>query len=386
MESAGAEVGVTVMYWYYKYPLILLLVLLGAGILAVVWRSLPDSFTATVGKPFTKVVKVVRGSAPVVPPKPASAAPTRNAPPSPAEPPSVPVPAPAVRVARPEPVPAVVPPAPPPPPAVPAAVPATAAAPSPAPDGDEATRFIEAARKQVEGFNYVAARQLAARVLALPGVTEFDPHWLAAAEMISRINTVFMTSETVSPERKAYTVQSGDSLSRIAARLTTTVGALQRLNGLELTNPIIYPGNVLYTLNVDWRIRVVKSKFLLLLLNGKDLYRLYHVGVGRENKTPVGTFVVSSKVIHPAWTRAGRSIPFGHPDNPLGTHWLGLSPSAGTESTLSGYGIHGTWVPDSIGSAASEGCVRMLNDQIRELFDFVPEPGHGSAVQVAIED
>jgi lipoprotein-anchoring transpeptidase ErfK/SrfK len=247
-------------------------------------------------------------------------------------------------------------------------------------------RFIEAARKQVEGYNYMAARQLAARVFTLPGVTEFDQSWNAAAEMVSRINTVFMTSETASPERKAYTVQPGDSLSRIAGRLSTTVGALQRLNGLDLTNPVIYPGNVLYTLNVEWGIRVVKSKFVLLLLNGKDLYRLYHVGVGRENKTPVGTFVISTKVVHPAWTRAGRGVPFGNPDNPLGTHWLGLTPSAGTETTLSGYGIHGTWEPDSIGGAASEGCVRMLNDQIRELFDFLPEPGRGQAVPVVIED
>jgi lipoprotein-anchoring transpeptidase ErfK/SrfK len=247
-------------------------------------------------------------------------------------------------------------------------------------------RFIESARKQVEGYNYMAARQLATRVFALPGVTEFDRTWNAAAEMVSRINTVFMTSETASPERKAYTVQSGDSLSRIAVRLNTTVGALQRLNGLDLTNPVIYPGNVLYTLNIEWGIRVVKSKFVLLLLNGKDLYRLYHVGVGRQNKTPVGTFVISSKVIHPAWTRAGRSFPYGHPDNPLGTHWLGLTPTGGTETTLSGYGIHGTWEPDSIGGAASEGCARMLNDEIRELFDFIPEPGRGPAVQVVIED
>lgn len=358
------------MYWYYKYPLVILLALLGAGILWVVWRSLPDSFTQTVAKPFEKARKVVVGPSSAGSAKPAVSAPVA----APAAPPPVAT----VRTTHPEPAPVVPPPAP-----VAAPAPPVAAAPA---DGGEATRFVEAARKQVEGYNYLAARQLAARVFALPGVTEFDPSWLAAAEMVSRINTVFMSSETASPERKAYTVQSGDSLSRIAARLNTTVGALQRLNGLELTNPVIYPGNVLYTLNAAWSIRVVKSKFVLLLLNGKDLYRLYHVGVGRENKTPVGIFVIGSKVIHPAWTRAGRSIPFGNPDNPLGTHWLGLTPSAGTESTLSGYGIHGTWQPDSIGGAASEGCVRMLNDQIRELFDFIPEPGRGPAVQVVIED
>jgi lipoprotein-anchoring transpeptidase ErfK/SrfK len=379
------------MYWYYKYPLIILLTLLGAGVLWVVWRSLPDSFAQTVAKPFEKAKAALHRPA-SGPPKTVSAPlkTTPVAPPAAPARPATPLPAPtAPPVATPTPPP-VVPPSPPAPPVATPVAPPAAVGSSPSPaapaDGSDAVRFIEAARKQVEGYNYMAARQLAARVFTLPGVTEFDQSWNAAAEMVSRINTVFMTSETASPERKAYTVQPGDSLSRIAGRLSTTVGALQRLNGLDLTNPVIYPGNVLYTLNVEWGIRVVKSKFVLLLLNGKDLYRLYHVGVGRENKTPVGTFVISTKVVHPAWTRAGRGVPFGNPDNPLGTHWLGLTPSAGTETTLSGYGIHGTWEPDSIGGAASEGCVRMLNDQIRELFDFLPEPGRGQAVPVVIED
>lgn len=379
------------MYWYYKYPLIILLTLLGAGVLWVVWRSLPDSFAQTVAKPFEKAKAALHRPA-SGPPKTVSAPlkTTPVAPPAAPARPATPLPAPtAPPVATPIPPP-VVPPSPPAPPVATPVAPPAAVGSSPSPaapaDGSDAVRFIEAARKQVEGYNYMAARQLAARVFTLPGVTEFDQSWNAAAEMVSRINTVFMTSETASPERKAYTVQPGDSLSRIAGRLSTTVGALQRLNGLDLTNPVIYPGNVLYTLNVEWGIRVVKSKFVLLLLNGKDLYRLYHVGVGRENKTPVGTFVISTKVVHPAWTRAGRGVPFGNPDNPLGTHWLGLTPSAGTETTLSGYGIHGTWEPDSIGGAASEGCVRMLNDQIRELFDFLPEPGRGQAVPVVIED
>lgn len=368
------------MYWYYKYPLLILVVLLGAGILRLVWRSLPDSFTQTVAKPLGKAREVVTGPAAPTAPK----TPDPAVRPTPPAPPAA-TPGGAAEPAKPVTPPAPKPPTPPAPEPVPAVAPAPPAAPSAA-ESAEAAHLLEAARKQVEGYNYVAARQLAARVFALPGVTEFDTTWNAAAELVSRINTVFMSSETANPERKAYTVQPGDSLSRIASRLATTVGALQRVNGLDQTNPVIYPGNVLYTLNVEWGIRVVKSKFVLLLLNGKDLYRLYHVGVGRENKTPVGTFVISSKVVHPSWTRAGRSVPFEHPDNPLGTHWLGLTPSGTTEATLSGYGIHGTREPDSIGGAASEGCIRMLNEQIRELFDFIPEPGRGPAVQVVIED
>jgi len=37
-----------------------------------------------------------------------------------------------------------------------------------------------------------------------------------------------------------------------------------------------------------------------------------------------------------------------------------------------GYGIHGTWEPETIGKAASAGCIRLLNSEIEELFNLVP--------------
>lgn len=378
------------MYWYYKYPLIVVLAALTAGLFYLVWRSLPDSFTQAVAKPVEAVTARARGSdtgrgpvpAPVPPPEAAAAvqpAPQAAEPPAPA--PSTPAPR---SAEAPAPVPA---PAPSPLPAAPAPAPQAAAAAGEGAESTDPVRLALArARQQAESYNYLAARQLATRVLTMPGVVEFDRNWYEAAELINRINTVFMSSETANPERRAYTIQPGDSLSRIAQRLNTTVGALQRLNGLDPTNPIIYPGTVLYTLDVKWGIRVVKRQFVLLLLNGDELYRLYRIGVGRENKTPVGTFTISSKVIHPAWSPPGRTFPYGHPENPLGTHWLGLTPAEGTDPTLTGYGIHGTWEPETIGTAASEGCVRLHNDHIRELFDFLPEPGRGPAVRVVIED
>lgn len=50
-------------------------------------------------------------------------------------------------------------------------------------------------------------------------------------------------------------------------------------------------------------------------------------------------------------------------DNPWAPAWLGLS--------AAGYGIHGTNRPDSIGRAASHGCIRMRNADVEELFELV---------------
>jgi lipoprotein-anchoring transpeptidase ErfK/SrfK len=60
-------------------------------------------------------------------------------------------------------------------------------------------------------------------------------------------------------------------------------------------------------------------------------------------------------------------MPGGIPENPLGARALYLF--ANGRDTL--FRIHGTNEPQSIGSAASSGCIRMLNEEVVELYDRV---------------
>lgn len=81
--------------------------------------------------------------------------------------------------------------------------------------------------------------------------------------------------------------------------------------------------------------------------------RSYAVAVGSpENPTPVGRWVVVEKSLNPG--------------GPFGTRWIRINIPWG------GYGVHGTDDPASIGNAVSHGCVRMLNEQVQELYDMVP--------------
>ncbi|OGV64381.1 MAG: hypothetical protein A3K19_09470 [Lentisphaerae bacterium RIFOXYB12_FULL_65_16] len=320
------------MYWYYKYPLYVLAAVVAFGIVYLGWTRLsgnvapaePPSVTAPENPP-TSVQPP--GSTPVadVPPKNATG---------------------------------------PKPPAEPGKTDDTSAG--------GIQRRIEAADAQLRAENLMAARTLVQKVMADPAVKRFDANWFKAAEVLSRVNTVVANSNAPAPEKTPYIVKEGDNLVKIAYRLHTTVGALQRLNGLDAANPVIFPGNVLYVLNCKWQVLVIKSKFVLLLMDGENLFKLYRVGIGKQDRTPVGAFEINSKVREPAWTPPGKNIPYGHPDNVLGTHWLGLVPVEGTDVTLKGYGIHGTWEPQSIGTAASLGCVRMRNEDVGELFDILP--------------
>jgi lipoprotein-anchoring transpeptidase ErfK/SrfK len=76
---------------------------------------------------------------------------------------------------------------------------------------------------------------------------------------------------------------------------------------------------------------------------------------------------VATKIKNPDWyRRPGVKIPYGHPDNILGTRWLGFRNSP----EYRGFGIHGTSDPASIGRAQSSGCVRMLNADIETLYEW----------------
>jgi lipoprotein-anchoring transpeptidase ErfK/SrfK len=107
----------------------------------------------------------------------------------------------------------------------------------------------------------------------------------------------------------------------------------------------------------------------------------YPVGVGRAGQQWAGTSTIDAKYVEPAWApppdiRAENPklplvIPGGSPHNPMGVAAM----------TLTGldYAIHGTNQPSSIGHFVSHGCIRMLNEDVTDLFGRV---GVGTTVVV----
>jgi lipoprotein-anchoring transpeptidase ErfK/SrfK len=86
----------------------------------------------------------------------------------------------------------------------------------------------------------------------------------------------------------------------------------------------------------------------------------------------LGTFVITDKIEQPPWWRPdGKMIPFGDKENVLGTRWMSLQ-ATGTTAAVRGYGLHGTWEPETIGKQASAGCVRLKNNEVEELFLMIP--------------
>lgn len=170
-----------------------------------------------------------------------------------------------------------------------------------------------------------------------------------------------------------YTVRPNDNLWTLCNKVfpeefgtQPEVGLVQLLNGM--TSDRLNVGQTLMVPRVGVRIEVDRRERGLAVYLGDVLLVAYRVGLGKENRTPPGEFVVEVKQKDPTWYRAGRAIPFGDPENILGTRWMGFENTPGA----TGYGIHGTHDPDSIGLDESMGCVRMRNADVEELFELIP--------------
>jgi LysM repeat protein len=154
------------------------------------------------------------------------------------------------------------------------------------------------------------------------------------------------------PQDNYYVITAGDTLYMIAQYFNTSVSELLRVNpGINPNTLRVGQAICIPVAPSPVRIEVDTSNFRLTLFRGNSIFRTYPVAIGKPSTpTPLGTWTVVNKQVNPG--------------GPYGTRWMGLSAPH--------YGIHGTSNPASIGKRASNGCVRMFNNDVNELFNLVP--------------
>jgi lipoprotein-anchoring transpeptidase ErfK/SrfK len=118
---------------------------------------------------------------------------------------------------------------------------------------------------------------------------------------------------------------------------------------------------------------VQTSERFLYVVQGNGRALRYAIGVGRDGFQWQGLLKISRKAEWPDWTPPPEMIerqPYlprfmaGGPGNPLGARALYLGATV--------YRIHGTNRPDTIGTAVSSGCFRLVNADVTDLYDRVP--------------
>lgn len=113
------------------------------------------------------------------------------------------------------------------------------------------------------------------------------------------------------------------------------------------------------------------NTYLYLVMGNGQALR-YGIGVGRDGFTWSGTQTITRKAEWPAWTPPAEMIarqPYlprhmaGGPGNPLGARAMYLGGTV--------YRIHGTNMPETIGTHVSSGCLRLTNEDVTDLYSRV---------------
>jgi len=183
-----------------------------------------------------------------------------------------------------------------------------------------------------------------------------------AQDRVGEINIKMLFSKAQTKNSIIYEVQPGDSLYKIAKKYKTNVELIMKVNGLK--NSLIRPGMKLKIVTSVFKIVVSKSDLNLKLIADDEVLKVYPIGIGKDNSTPVGQFKIVNRIVDPVWYKTGAIVPAGSAENILGTRWLGISEP--------GYGIHGTVDKQPIQKQKTQGCVRMRNKDVEELFNIVP--------------
>lgn len=158
--------------------------------------------------------------------------------------------------------------------------------------------------------------------------------------------------------------------------------------GLAKAHPFQLPEKFLpqlvNTRRPDWQpgeIHVTPDDFFLYFMLKDGMAIRYGVGIGRARRYMPGTFTVNRKAEWPWWrptdamirrepnkyARFAAGVP-GGPANPLGARALYLYNAKGHDTYLR---IHGTNAPSTIGTAVSNGCARLTNEYITDLYPRV---------------
>jgi len=195
-------------------------------------------------------------------------------------------------------------------------------------------------------------------------INEFSnsPEVMNWQKSVEEINIKLLFSPVLTPQSTLYQIKPGDTLIKIAKEFKTTPDLIAKSNNLK--DDKILPGRKIKVWTTPFSILVDKSQNTLILKTDEEIIKTYVVSTGINNSSPVGNFKIVNKLSQPTWFRAGAVVAPNSPDNVLGSRWMGFD--------LSGYGIHGTIDPGNLGKQITQGCVRMSNSDVEELYTIVP--------------
>jgi hypothetical protein len=251
-------------------------------------------------------------------------------------------------------------------PNLPKVTPGPAPEPTVEPNPEATTLIAEAATLLGEKpSKIIEARDKLNQALRMP----MSPQQLTSVkDQLSKLSEQWLFSRTVAPEDplcESYQVRSGDRLTTIGDKFKVPYEFIMTINRISDAKSL-QAGLPIKVVNGPFNAKVYRSTFTMDIYLQNTFVKSFRVGLGKSGaETPTGLWRVKTdgKLVKPIWTNPvdGKTYYPEDPDYPLGSRWIGLEGLSGQAKDRTGFAIHGTKDPEQIGSAGSQGCIRMFN-------------------------
>jgi len=244
---------------------------------------------------------------------------------------------------------------------------AVAETPAPEPDTSRepppADTRLEEGKRLLEAGERIKAREILTRLY----LDSQGDRRRKARDVLREINKELVFNPRVTAGAAVHRVKPGETLTRIGKHYGVNWRMIARLNDMR-PDGLLKVEQELKVLTGEPCVAVDLSEFHLALLFDGAFIKEYPVGIGKDDCTPTGEFVVDNLLVRPRWYAPdGRVVEYGEEGHLLGERWIGFADQPGA----SGLGIHGTKGENGIGEKCSNGCIRMRNQDVIELYDFL---------------
>ncbi|MDD5134905.1 MAG: L,D-transpeptidase family protein [Phycisphaerae bacterium] len=240
--------------------------------------------------------------------------------------------------------------------------------------GSRIAALLQDAGKCIEDGRIIAARNTLNDVLNMAMDNSLREQVKRQMQMLTEKWLFSKTVEFGDNLCSVYKVQAGDMLSSIGASNKIPYQFIMKINNIPSER----------SLRAGQSIKIVQGPFhgiIYLSSFTMDLYlqnvyvKSYKVGIGKEgHETPPGLWraKIGGKLIKPIWTdpETGKTYQPDAPDYPLGSGWIALEGIDSRTRDVTGIAIHGTKDETTIGTKSSQGCIRLYNGELTELYDM----------------
>ncbi|MGB2806586.1 MAG: L,D-transpeptidase family protein [Sedimentisphaerales bacterium] len=197
---------------------------------------------------------------------------------------------------------------------------------------------------------------------------------------LSELADKWLFSRTVYPQDRFcsnYQVKPGDLLRSISNDHKVPWEILQEVNNISRPE-LLRAGQMIKIIHGPFHAKVYLSTFTMDVYLQNTFVRSFRVGLGQEGKeTPTGLWSVKQggKLIKPPWSdpETGKLLHYGDPGYALGSRWIALDGLGGNAKGRTGFGIHGTIEPETIGTKSSKGCIRLHNGDVKKVYNMLTE-------------